>query len=108
MKEVRPSELYQRMSVEDQIQFDRWLKANAVVASIFWVAVVAMVFVGAHSEPAHTTAADIRTASLKGGLLASDRTNWGKVYRRVHEARERPMPTDQRDPAWLESVEGQR
>jgi hypothetical protein len=108
MKEVRPSELYQRMSVEDQRQFDRWLNANAVAASIFWVAVVAMVFVGAQSEPAHTTAADIRTAWLKGGLLASDRTNWGKVYRRVHEARERPMPTDQRDPAWLESVEGQR
>jgi hypothetical protein len=46
MREVRPSEFYQRMSVEDQIQFDRWLKANAVVASIFTAAVVAMAFAG--------------------------------------------------------------
>jgi hypothetical protein len=53
MREVRPSEFYQRMSVEDQMQFDRWLKANAVVASIFSALVVAMLFLGAQSsEPA--------------------------------------------------------
>ena len=95
MREVRPSEFYQRMSVEDQIQFDRWLKANAVVASIFTAAVVAMAFVGGqNSGPADASAAGIKTAS-KSELLASDRTNWGKAYRRVHEARQRPMPNDQ-------------
>jgi hypothetical protein len=74
------------MSVEDQIQFDRWLKANAVVASIFTAAVVAMAFVGGqNSGPA-----DASTAGI-----ASDRTNWGKAYRRVHEARQRPMPNGQ-------------
>ena len=95
MSEVRPSEFYRRMSVQDQIQFDRWLKANAVVASIFSVAVVAMAFVGAqNSGPDHASAATIKTAS-KSALLSSDRTNWGKAYRRVHESRQRPMPKDQ-------------
>jgi hypothetical protein len=95
MREVRASEFYQRMSVEDQIQFDRWLKANAVVASIFTAAVVAMAFVGGqNSGPADASTAGIRTVS-KSELLASDRTNWGKAYRRVHEARQRPMPDGQ-------------
>ena len=54
MREVRPSECYQRMSTEDQIQFDRWLRANAVVASLFSAAVVAMFFLGAQSsEPGY-------------------------------------------------------
>ena len=89
MREIRPSECYQRMSTEDQIQFDRWLKANAVVASLFSALVVAMLFLGAQSsEPADTTAASIRTTS-KNELVASDRTNWGRAYRRVQEARQR-------------------
>jgi hypothetical protein len=95
MREVRPSEFYQRMSVEDQMQFDRWLKANAVVASLFSALVVAMLFLGAQSsEPADTTTASVRTAS-KSELVASDRTNWGKAYRRVQEARQRHMSNDQ-------------
>jgi hypothetical protein len=70
MREVRPSECYQRMSTEDQIQFDRWLRANAVVASLFSAAVVAMFFLGAQSsESADTTAFLITTAS-KSELLA--------------------------------------
>ena len=95
MREVRPSEFYQRMSAEDQMQFDRWLKANAVVASLFSALVVAMFFLGAQSsDPADTTTASIRTAS-KSVLVASDRTNWGRAYRRVQEARQRHMPNDQ-------------
>jgi len=94
MREVRPSECYQRMSTEDQIQFDRWLKANAVVASLFSAVVVAMFFLGAQSSEPDTTIASIRTAS-KSELVASDRTNWGKAYRRVQEARQRHMPNDQ-------------
>jgi hypothetical protein len=95
MREVRPSEFYQKMSVEDQMQFDRWLKANAVVASLFSALVVAMFFLGAQSsEPADTTTASITTAS-KSELVASDRTNWGRTYRRVQEARQRHMPNDQ-------------
>ena len=95
MREVRPSEFYQRMSVEDQMQFDRWLKANAVVAALFSAVVIAMLFAGARSsERADTTAAAIRTAS-KSELVASDRTNWGRAYRRVQEARQRHMPNDQ-------------
>src|SRR5262249_31737663 len=95
MGEGRTSEFYQRISPQDQIQFGRWLKANAVMASIFWAAVAAMALVSAqNSGPADASAARIGTGS-KGELLATDRTNWGKAYRRVHEARERPMPNDQ-------------
>jgi hypothetical protein len=32
MAEGRIAEFYQKMSAEDRIEFDRWLKANAVVA----------------------------------------------------------------------------
>jgi hypothetical protein len=93
MAEGRISESYRRMSVEDQVEFNRWLKANAVVASIFSAAVVAMAFVGAQSPGSvDRTAADIRTAS-RSEFVASDRTNWGKAYRRAHEPRQRPMPT---------------
>jgi hypothetical protein len=81
--------------VKDQLQFDRWLKANAVVASIFTAAVVAMAFIGGqNSGPADASAGGIKTAS-KSELLASDRTNWGKAHRRAHEARQRPMPNNQ-------------
>ena len=95
MAEGRIAEFYQKISAEDPIEFDRWLKANAVVASIFSAAMVPMAFVGAqNSGPDHARAAAIKTAS-KSELLASDRTNWGKAYRRVHEVRQRPMPHDQ-------------
>ena len=95
MREVRPSECYQRMSIEDQTQFDRWLKANVVVASLFSAFVVAMLLLGTQSsEHVDQTAAAIRTAS-KSELGATDRTNWGKAYRRVQEARQRHMPNDQ-------------
>jgi hypothetical protein len=80
MREVRPSEFYSRMSVEDQIQFDRWLKANAVVASLFSAVVVAMLFLGAQSsEPADTTAAlsgQLRKANL---LRATGRIGEGHI-----------------------------
>jgi hypothetical protein len=95
MREVRPSESYQRMSIEDQKRFDRWLSANAALASIFWAAVVAMALVGAqNSGPADLAAAGIGIAS-KSELLASDRTNRGKAYRRVHEAQQHPIPNGQ-------------
>jgi uncharacterized membrane protein len=93
MAEGRIAEFYQKISAEDRIEFDRWLKANAVVASIFSAAMVAMAFVGAQNSD-HARAAAIKTAS-KSELPAIDRTNWGKAYRRVHEVRQRPMPHDQ-------------
>jgi hypothetical protein len=85
MQERRTSEFYRQLSPQDRIQFDRWLKANAVVASIFSAALVAMAFLGApFSGPVNTSAAHIRTASFPadGGTL------WEKVPRKVHEARQ--------------------
>jgi hypothetical protein len=90
MAEERISEFYQKMSTEDRIEFNRWLKANAVVASIFWATIIAMAFVGTlNSGSPDTATAGIRPAS-KDEFLANDQTNWGKVYRKVHGARQYP------------------
>jgi hypothetical protein len=41
---------YRTMSPEDQLTFNRWLKANAVVGLVVLAALVAMAVVGANSE----------------------------------------------------------
>jgi hypothetical protein len=88
MQERRTSEFYRQLSPQDRIQFDRWLKANAVVASIFSAALVAMAFLGApFSGPVNTSAAHIRTASISP-FPADGGTLWEKVPRKVHEARQ--------------------
>ena len=88
MQERRTSEFYRQLSPQDRIQFDRWLKANAAVASIFCAALVAMAFLtGPFSASVNTSAAHIRTASISS-FPSNDRTLWGKVYRKVHEARQ--------------------
>lgn len=80
---------YQRMSREDRIEFDRWLKANAVVASIFSVALVAMAFAGARSSgPTGEAAAHSGTTS-QPAFPVHHATLWDKVPRNVREARER-------------------
>jgi hypothetical protein len=95
MGEGRTSEFYKQLSPQDRIQFDRWLKANAVVASIFSAAVVVMAFAGARlSEPVDTSAAHIRIAS-QSPFPADDGTVWGRVHRKVHEARQRRSQNDQ-------------
>jgi len=104
MAEGRISESYQKMSAEDRIEFNRWLKANAVVASIFSAALVAMAFVGAQNSGSVETAAGIRTDS-RSEFVASDRMNWGKAYRRAREARRRHVPNDQRDGARLNDLQ---
>jgi hypothetical protein len=94
MAEGRISESYQKMSVEDQTEFNRWLKANAVVGSIFAAAVLMMAFVGAQtSGSADRPAADTKTTS-RSEFLASNRTNWGNVHRKVREVRKRSTPND--------------
>jgi hypothetical protein len=46
---------YRQMSAEDP-GFDRWLKANAVVGSIFAAALVAMAVAGSDPGPRHAMA----------------------------------------------------
>ena len=88
MQERRTSEFYRQLSPQDRIQFDRWLKANVAVASIFSAALVAMALLAApFSAPGDTSAAHIRTASISS-FPSNDRTLWGKVYRKVHEAQQ--------------------
>jgi hypothetical protein len=95
MREIRPSEFYRRMSIEDRIQFDRWLKANAIVVASLFSALVVAIFIGAQSsKPADTAATSIGT-NPKSAPVTSERTNWGRAYRRVQEARQRHMPNDQ-------------
>jgi hypothetical protein len=75
------------------MEFDRWLKANAAVASIFSAALVVMAFLGSSfSGPVDTSAAHIRTASISS---FPDGTLWGKVHRKVHEARQHRSQGDQ-------------
>lgn len=86
MVEGRTSDFYKLLSPQDRIQFDRWLKANAVVASIFSAALVFMAFAGAwFSGPVDTSAA-YRTALTSPFPAADDATLWGKVNRKVHNA----------------------
>ena len=88
MQERRTSEFYRQLSPQDRIQFDRWLKANAAVASIFSAALVVMAFLGSpFSGSVNTSAAHIRTAAISS-FPSSDGTLWGKVHRKVHEARQ--------------------
>jgi hypothetical protein len=88
VQERRTSEFYKQLSPQDRIQFDRWLKANAAVASIFSAALLAMAFLaGPFSASVDTSAAHIRTASISS-FSADDGTLWGKVHRKVHEARQ--------------------
>jgi hypothetical protein len=95
MQERRTSEYYKQLSPQDRIQFDRWLKANAAIAAIFSAALVVMGFLGGPSSHSiETSAADIRTASISS-IPAGDGTLWGKVYRKVHEARQHRSPGDQ-------------
>ena len=94
MQERRTSEFYKELSPQDRIQFDRWLKANAVVASIFSAALVAMAFLGTpFSGSVDTSAAHVRTASISP-FPADDGTLWGKVRRKVHEARQHRSQVD--------------
>ena len=95
MQERRTSEFYKQLSPQDRMQFDRWLKANAAVASIFCAALVVMAFLGSpFSGSADTSAAHIRTASISS-FPAGDGTLWGKVHRKVHEARQHRSQGDQ-------------
>ena len=45
-REMRYAGSLSKLSCSDRVAFDRWLKANAVVASIFSVALVVMAFAG--------------------------------------------------------------
>jgi hypothetical protein len=47
---------YRHMSNEDRDCFDRWLKANAVVGSIFAAALMAMAVAGSDPGPRHAMA----------------------------------------------------
>jgi hypothetical protein len=87
MLEGRTSAFYKQLSPQDRIVFDRWLKANAVVASIFSAALVAMAFLGTpFSGPIDTSAAQIRTASINS-FPAGDGALWGKVHHKVRHHR---------------------
>jgi hypothetical protein len=46
----------QKMSPGDQLEFNKWIRANAVVGAIFAVGMLAMAFAGGNS-PSHHDAA---------------------------------------------------
>jgi hypothetical protein len=59
--------MYNNLSNEDRREFDRWLRANAVVASIFAAAFLAMAVVGSGGPgPRQAMAETTRTTETTG------------------------------------------
>jgi hypothetical protein len=81
--------LYRRLSCTDRVAFDRWLKANAVVASIFSVALVVMAFAGARPAGPVEQATDRNAPGLQREFAVPDATLWDKVQGKARDASER-------------------
>src|SRR5262245_12127613 len=80
---------YRKLSCADRVAFDRWLKANAVVASIFSVALIVMAFAGARPAGQVEGAAGRNAPGLQREFPVAQPTLWDKAQRKVLEARER-------------------
>jgi hypothetical protein len=67
MGKANVSLLYKRMSPEDRSTFNRWLKANAIVALIFAIGILAMAVAGWRSvgQPDAATASTTRASAEK-------------------------------------------
>jgi hypothetical protein len=63
---------YKRMSPENQRAFNRWLKANAILGSIFAAGVIAMAVAGSMSVGSRD-AAVASTTSASGGVMPEPR-----------------------------------
>ena len=87
--------LYRELSCADRVAFDRWLRANAVVASIFSVALVVMAFAGSRPVAPVEGAAGRNAPGLQLGSPAHGPTLWDKVQGKVREARERHKRSSQ-------------
>jgi hypothetical protein len=87
--------LYRKPSCTDRVAFDRWLKANAVVASIFSVALVVMAFAGARPADPVEGATDRNAPGLQREFPAADATLGDKVQGKVRDARERHKRSSQ-------------
>jgi hypothetical protein len=87
--------LYRKLSCADRVAFDRWLKANAVVASIFSVALVVMAFAGGRPAGPVEGAAGRNAPGLQREFPAHDPTLWNNVNRKVLETRERHKRSSQ-------------
>jgi hypothetical protein len=87
--------LYRKLSCADRVAFDRWLKANAVVASIFSVALVVMAFAGSRPAGPVEGAAGRNAPGLQREFPVPHPTLLDKVQRKVLEARERDKRSSQ-------------
>jgi hypothetical protein len=87
--------LYRRSSCTDRVAFDRWLKANAVVASIFSVALVFMAFAGARPAGRVEEAAGRNVSGLQREFPVTQPTLWDKVQEKVRDTRERHKRSSQ-------------
>jgi hypothetical protein len=88
-------DLYRRQSCTDRVAFDRWLKANAVVASIFSAALVVMAFAGARPAGRVEEAAGRNMSGLQRESPVAQPTLWDKVQGKVRDARERHKRSSQ-------------
>jgi hypothetical protein len=59
-------------SLQDQGTFDRWLKANAVIGSIFAVALVGMALGGSNAGPAQAVAGSAHATEVSAAARQDD------------------------------------
>jgi hypothetical protein len=86
--------LYRTLSCTDRLAFDRWLKANAVVASIFSVSLVVMALAGAPAGPLEE-ATDRNAPGLQGEFRVPGATLSDKLQGKVRDAPERHKRSSQ-------------
>jgi hypothetical protein len=70
---------FKRMSAEDQRNFNRWLKANAILGSIFTAGVIAMAVAGSISAGPGDAALAGSTSASAGAMPEPRRRPMGVV-----------------------------
>jgi len=73
------SSYYKKLSVEDQRTFDRWLKANAILGSIFAVIIIAMALMGSRSVGPGDAAVTSSATSASDVASSQQRRNQADV-----------------------------
>jgi hypothetical protein len=68
-----------RMSAEDQRSFNRWLKANAILGSIFTAGIIAMTVAGSMSAGPRDAAVASSTSASGGAMPEPRRRPMGGV-----------------------------
>ncbi len=80
---------YKRMSAEDQRTFNRWLKANAILGSIFTAGIIAMALAGSMSAGPRDAAVASSTRASGGAMPEQRRSPTGVVITQEPKIRQK-------------------